>query len=73
MGEVEETLYIHILEQTLLNNTIMISHAGLAETYHLPLAEVLKAIDGLISDGYLLKLGEGYYSVKFSHLDEIRA
>ena len=73
MGKFEEILYIHILEQTLTDNTIMISHCGLAETYQIPLNDVERIIVGLISGGYLLKLREGYYSVMFGHLDEIRA
>ena len=73
MGEVEEILYVHILNQSLIDNTIMISNAGLADTYQIPLAEVTRTMEGLIRGGYLIKLREGYYSVLFGHLDDIRA
>lgn len=73
MVELEEQIYVHILNQSLIDNTIMISNAGLADTYQIPLAEVSRTIDGLIRGGYLIKLREGYYSVMFGHLDEIRA
>ena len=73
MGELEETIYIHFLEQTLIDNTIMVSNRSLAETYQVPLDEVERIIYGLISGGYLLKLREGYYTVCFGHLDEIKS
>jgi hypothetical protein len=72
MDELEEIIYIHILNQTLIDNSILISHCGLAETYQVPEVEVQRIINGLIDNGYLLKLGKGHYTVKFDRLEQIK-
>jgi len=72
MDEIEEQIYIHILNQTLVDNTIMISHAGIADTYQIPLDVVSRTIQGLIDNGYIMRLREGYYSVKFDKLDQVK-
>ena len=71
MGEVSEQIYVHILNQTLLDNSVAISNTELAQTYQIPLDEVEGIIEGLIKGGYILKIREGFYTVLFSHLDEI--
>ena len=72
MYEMAEIIYLHITEQTLADNTILISNRELADTYQFPLEDVEVIIDGLIDNGYLLKLRDGFYSVKFGKLDEIK-
>ena len=72
MEEMAEIIYLHILEQTLLDNTIMITNKGLADTYQLPEEDIETIIDGLVDNGYLLKLREGFYSVRFNKLDDVK-
>ncbi len=71
MDEEAENIYIHILNQTMLDNSIMISTTELSETYQIPIEEVSRIIEGLISGGYMIRLRDGIYSVRFTHLDEI--
>lgn len=71
MGDIQEQIYIHILNQTLIDNTIMISDAHLSETYQLPQSDVAKFIDELIARGYIMRIRDGFYSVRFGHLDAL--
>jgi len=70
--DLAEIIYIHILSQTLLDNSILIPNKALAMEYEVPEEDVEKIIDSLIDKGHLLKLGEGHYTVRFNKLDEIK-
>ena len=70
--DMAEIIYVHILEQTLIDDTIMVSNKELAETYKIPEEDVETIIDGLIDNRHLLKIRDGCYTVKFDNLEQIK-
>lgn len=72
MDELEAALYVHITNQTLSDNTILISNQELAENYGVPTEIIEIHIQRLIDKGYIKVIRPGYYSVLFGKLDEKR-
>lgn len=68
MDENEELILCEIMNQTLVDNSAMISDADLSGMFGLTEEVVKTTIEKLIADEYLIRLAVNRYTVKFDNL-----
>lgn len=69
MDENEELILCEIMNQTLVDNSAMISDGDLALMFGLSVEKVRTLIERLIADEYLIRLAVNRYTVKFDKLN----